>query len=123
MVVASGNPPLVSPVGLMRVQGLDPVPMSVDKVSTSPVVSVGGRSMANRLDPVPMLVDTVSTSPVVSAGGRSMMNRLDVVPQRLVWCRHRRSHARSSRGTGSNHPDAVKKGFVVLPGNADVSGP
>ena len=60
----SGNPPLGSPVGLMRVQDLDPVPMLVDTVLTSPVVSVGGRSMANRLDPVPMLVDTVSTSPV-----------------------------------------------------------
>ena len=84
MVVASGNPPLGSPVGLMRVQGLDPVPMLVDMVLTSPVVSVGGRSMANRLDPVPMLVDTVSTSPVVSAGGRSMVNRLDVVLPSVV---------------------------------------
>ena len=63
----------------MRIQGLDPVPMLVDTVSTSPVVSAGGRPMVNRLDPVPMLVDTVSTSPVMSAGGRSMVNRLDAV--------------------------------------------
>ena len=79
MVVASGNPPVGSPVGLMRVQGLDPVPMLVDMVSTSLVVPGGGRSKANRLDLVPMLVNMVSTSPVVSVGGRSMVNRLDVV--------------------------------------------
>ena len=63
----------------MRIQGLDPVPMLVDTVSTSPVVSAGGRSMVNRLDPVLMLVDTVSTSPVVSAGGRSMVRSARVL--------------------------------------------
>ena len=64
VVVASGNPPLGSPVGLMRIQGLDPVLMLVDTVSTSPVMFVGGRSMVNRLDVVLPSVGVVSTSPV-----------------------------------------------------------
>ena len=73
MVVASGYPPLGSPlssqvsaVELMGFQGPGLVLLLVDTVSTSPVVFVGGRSMGNRLGLVLPSVDVVSTSPVSS---------------------------------------------------------
>ena len=71
VVVASGYPPLGSPlssqvsaVELMGFQGPGLVLLLVDTVSTSPVVFVGGRSMGNRLDLVLPSVDVALTSPV-----------------------------------------------------------